>query len=147
MPYSTPEKRKAYERANRKRIRSMDRARYKRDRTNRLAQSTARQKMLREKAIQKIAENRGDAVPRCRIDLTPSLVEVDVCAGWLEIDHLNGNPNKEGKSAGSFYRKIVVGLRSVEDLRILCRRHNLYYSAFLFGRKNLYGNKSGWKWK
>ena len=59
---------------------------------------------------------------------------------FLEINHINGNGSKEFKIAGgsSFYRQIIKGERSTNDLNILCKVCN---AAYFLERK------TGKKWK
>jgi hypothetical protein len=50
----------------------------------------------------------------------------DSCSGRLNIDHINGDGEKERatKQAITFYREIVAGERKTDDLRVLCQSHN-----------------------
>src|SRR3990167_5167096 len=73
-----------------------------------------------------IAQRWDDEVPRCRADLTPGLLEIP-CKGRLQIDHINGGGKKEGQPS---YRTqgVINGTRELDDLRILCERHNFEYA-------------------
>ena len=86
----------------------------------------------RQKALFVIARRWDDEEPRCRVDTLPEghpLKKHD-CWGALEIDHLNGGGARErraGKDSGpAIVRAITNGTRKVDDLRILCRLHQLW---------------------
>jgi len=70
-----------------------------------------------------IAQIWGDEVPRCRADLTPEILVVP-CLGLLQIDHMYGGGGKEGGRT----RRVIDGSRYLDDLRILCERHNFEYA-------------------
>lgn len=80
-------------------------------------------------AIAKVAAGNGDPIPRCRIDLTPNTSVSDLpCRGILSIDHINGGGRQEFRKSGSwkFYFGIARGKRGINDLRLLCRLHQLW---------------------
>jgi len=73
-----------------------------------------------------IAQIWGDEVPRCRADLTPEILVVP-CLGLLQIDHMYGGGGKEGGTQSRMLR-VIDGSRELDDLRILCERHNFEYA-------------------
>lgn len=85
---------------------------------------------VRQRALLRIARYWGDAFPRCRFDTLPEghPLRKLPCYGALEIDHINGGGRQEalrnGRTATAQF--VARGTRGVEDLRILCRLHQLW---------------------
>lgn len=64
----------------------------------------------------------------------------------LQINHKDGDGNKEHQSIRSFYRRVAIGERKVEDLEIVCslcnwayfleRKYNVNYKINLINGQN-----------
>jgi len=97
-----------------------------------LKRALAYQKGHRSRAIELIARHRRQM--KCMIDLTSDATAFGVelikipCGGPLEIDHINGKEVGGTRERGAvFYRRVAQGERTPEDLRLLCRIHNMLY--------------------
>ena len=89
------------------------------------ASNNRRYQTRRDTELIIVAQSWGDDIPRCRANVTPELSGI-LCAGKLQIDHLNGNGDHE-----TFYhrtRGVLDGTRKLDDLRILCELHQAAYA-------------------
>jgi len=85
-------------------------------------------KRKREEAMLMIANFRGGM--RCHYELTPYLPTFEEpCEGKLEIDHINGGGTKDFKEKTAYhvYREIRLGERNLDELRLLCAKHNQWF--------------------
>ena len=120
-------KQRSYYQKNKESVLAYQKDYYERTKPFRSEQSKRHHEKIREEVLKKIAESKGDAVPRCRIDLTPGTPVSDFpCVGKLQIDHMNGGGRKETHSGSNFYRAVRRGDRNLRDLRLLCQLHQLW---------------------
>ena len=129
---------RAYGKKNRKRLSAYGRkyrvknderlsAYYKEYRLKNRDRILAKMRQHRLDALAVIALYHGDAVPRCRIDLTPGSAVSDLpCRGKLQLDHLNGGGTQEMRAPQKVYKSLVNGTRNPKDFRPLCELHQLW---------------------
>ncbi len=94
-----------------------------------MAKQRAYAAKTRAHCMEIIAQRWGDAVPRCRFDTLPENhpLRHAPCYGKLQADHMNGDGAKDRRN---FYCAVASGKRGVEDLRVLCRLHQLWNQQY-----------------